>query len=161
LIAVFDTECGPLWISGSKDAIDAVSWTPIEGMVHCGDLDWVLHALDEYFTGKYTRFPGGILFMGIGTMWARNPQVSRPFINSQKILAAIEQIPFGKTMAYFEVAAAIGNPGAARSVGSVCRSNPIPILIPCHRVVGRASLGGYTPGIYLKEFLLKHEGGIG
>jgi methylated-DNA-[protein]-cysteine S-methyltransferase len=158
LIAVLETKCGPLWISGSEEVVDIVSWKPIEGMNHSGELDWVLRALDDYFQGKLTRFPGSLLFMGVGTMWVRKPQSASPFVNSQKILAAIEQIPYGKTIAYSEVASAIGKPGAARAVGAVCRSNPIPILIPCHRVVGQTSLGGYTPGIHLKQFLLRLEG---
>jgi methylated-DNA-[protein]-cysteine S-methyltransferase len=81
-------------------------------------------------------------------------------VNSQRILNVIEKIPYGTTMTYAEVAASAGKPGAARAVGAVCRSNPIPILVPCHRVVGHSSLGGYTPDIRLKEYLLRHEGGL-
>jgi methylated-DNA-[protein]-cysteine S-methyltransferase len=120
----------------------------------------MLKTLDTYFMGKLSRFPGGLLFMGVGTLWVRTPQISRPFVSSQQMLSAIEQIPYGTTMTYSDVASTAGKPGAARAVGAVCRSNPIPMLIPCHRVVGRNSLGGYTPGIHLKEFLLKHEGSL-
>ena len=158
MIAAFETACGPLWISGSTDIIDGVSWNSLDGMRHHGELDWMLKALESYFMGKLSRFPGGLLFMGIGTLWVRMPRISHPFVGSQKILQAIEQIPFGTTMTYSDVASSAGKPGAARAVGAVCRSNPIPILIPCHRVVGKSSLGGYTPGIHLKEFLLTQEG---
>ena len=96
--------------------------------------------------------------MGIGTLWIRRPIDSQPFMSSQHMLAAIGRIPYGKTMSYSSVASFAGKPGAARAVGAVCRSNPLPVLIPCHRVVGYNSLGGYTPGIHLKEMLLKHEG---
>ncbi len=160
MIAAFETARGPLWISGSTDTVDGISWNPLDGMKHHGELDWMLKALDSYFLGKISRFPGGLLFMGIGTLWVRTPQISRPFVSSQQILSAIEQIPYGTTKTYSDVASTAGKPGAARAVGAVCRSNPIPILIPCHRVVGQRSLGGYTPGIHLKEFLLKHEGSL-
>jgi methylated-DNA-[protein]-cysteine S-methyltransferase len=158
VIAQIETPCGPLWISGGKDSVDTISWSPLEGLRHLGELDWVLHALDSYFSGDLQSFPGGILFMGIGTLWIRRPVDSLPFMSSQHMLAAIGRIPYGKTMSYSSVASSAGKPGAARAVGAVCRSNPLPVLIPCHRVVGYNSLGGYTPGIHLKEMLLKHEG---
>ncbi len=138
--------------------MNAVSWNHLDGPVHHGELDWVLKAFDDYFTGKLLSFPGGVLFMGIGTLWVRTPIDSPPFIGSQQILAAIGKIPYGMTMSYSEVASSAGKPGAARAVGAVCRSNPLPILIPCHRVVGKSSLGGYTPNIRLKEILLRLEG---
>ena len=160
MIATFDTACGPLWISGGKEAVEAVSWNALEGAPHQGDLDWVLSAFDAYFKGRTKSFPGTLLFMGPGTLWVRTPQNSQPLVSSQHILNVIEKIPYGTTMTYAEVAVSSGRPGAARAVGAVCRSNPIPILVPCHRVVGHLSLGGYTPGIHLKEYLLKHEGGL-
>jgi len=140
--------------------VDAVSWSPLEGTDHQGELDWVLTPVHDYFTGKLTSFPGNILFMGIGSLWVRNPIESRPFVGSQQILAAIARIPYGRTMSYSDVASLAGKPGAARAVGAVCRSNPLPVLIPCHRVVGRNSLGGYTPSARLKEILLRHEGSV-
>jgi O-6-methylguanine DNA methyltransferase len=118
----------------------------------------MLHSLDSYFAGNLQLFPGGLLFMGIGSLWIRRPINSRPFMSSQHMLAAIGRIPYGTTMSYASVASWAGKPGAARAVGAVCRSNPLPVLIPCHRVVGYNSLGGYTPGIHLKERLLKLEG---
>jgi len=161
VIATLESAIGDLWISGSNEAIDAVSWRPLDGIRHQGELDWMLKGLDAYFQGKSRRLPGGLLFMGIGTLWVRCHQVAMPFVNAQRFLAAIEQIPYGSTRSYSEVAASAGNPGAARAVGAVCRSNPLPVLIPCHRVVGRNSLGGYSPGIHLKEILLKLEGSRG
>jgi O-6-methylguanine DNA methyltransferase len=158
VIAQIETPCGPLWISGGKDSVDSISWSPLEGLYHHGDLDWVLHSMDSYFSGDLKLFPGGILFTNKGSLWTRRHIKSTPIMSSQHMLAAIGRIPFGKAMSYASVASAAGKPGAARAVGAVCRSNPLPILIPCHRVVGSDSLGGYTPGVHIKEMLLKHEG---
>ncbi len=157
MIASLDTPCGTVWISGGSEAVDEVSWSPIEGGRHKGDLDWIMYALTAYFDGKAEKFPGGLIFMGPGILWARNCQGVRPLTGSQGILEAISRIPYGSTMTYGNVASNAGKPGAARAVGSVCRSNPLPVIVPCHRVVGVNSLGGYTPGIKIKEFLLEIE----
>lgn len=137
--------------------MDAVSWDPIEGVLHHGELDWVIREVAAYFDGRLKDFPGGILFLGTGILWARHRQDVRPLNGSQRILAAIARIPYGSTLTYGMVASQAGKPGAARAVGAVCRSNPIPVIIPCHRVIGSHSLGGYTPGIWIKERLLKIE----
>lgn len=159
MIASIETACGPLWISGGEDAVDAVSWTPLEGMRHRGELDWILLALDAYFDGRIRQFPGSLFFMGPGVQWTRMQREIRPLLSSQEILSAIAGIPFGSTMTYGEIASRIGKPGAARAVGAVCRSNHLPVIIPCHRVVGARSIGGYSPDIRYKEYLLSLESG--
>jgi methylated-DNA-[protein]-cysteine S-methyltransferase len=69
------------------------------------------------------------------------------------------QIPWGETRSYAEVARALGMPAAARAVGRACGQNPVPIFIPCHRVVGAdGGLGGYSPGLAHKRALLHLEG---
>jgi methylated-DNA-[protein]-cysteine S-methyltransferase len=74
------------------------------------------------------------------------------------VWAALLAIPYGQTRTYGDVAAAIGRPGAARAVGMACRTNPIGLVIPCHRVVGaNGSLTGYAGGLDLKKRLLQHE----
>lgn len=74
-----------------------------------------------------------------------------------KVWAALRRIPFGATRTYADIASEIG--GCARAVGQANRSNPLPILIPCHRVVARNGIGGFTGegGIDTKRFLLNHE----
>ncbi len=101
--------------------------------------------LGEYFAGRRTRFdlplePAGSEFQR--SVWER-----------------LREIPFGSTWSYRELAARVGNAGAARAVGSANGRNPLCILIPCHRVV-RASgdLGGYAGGMERKAFLLGLEG---
>ncbi len=95
--------------------------------------------------------------MGPGVLWTRIPHPLRPLEGSQQFLAAISRIAYGDTMTYGQVAASAGRPGAARAVGAVCRANPLPVLIPCHRVVGAHSIGGYTPDIRIKQSLLRME----
>jgi O-6-methylguanine DNA methyltransferase len=77
---------------------------------------------------------------------------------SRKALLKVKAIPHGKTRTYGQIAASLGNPKAARAVGAANASNPIPIIIPCHRVVGATGLGGYGGGVSLKKKLLSSEG---
>lgn len=67
------------------------------------------------------------------------------------------KIPRGQTRTYGEIAAAIGRPQAVRAVGSACGANPIPLFIPCHRVVAQNGLGGFGSGLPWKRFLLQQE----
>lgn len=76
----------------------------------------------------------------------------------QKVWQALQQIPYGHTMSYGQLAARIGRPKASRAVGMACHCNPLPILIPCHRVLGASgSLTGYAGGLGQKRFLLALE----
>ena len=101
--------------------------------------------LQEYFAGRRRLFdvplrPAGSVFQ-------------------QDVWRALEHIPFGQTRTYAQVAAMIDRPGAARAVGSANAANPIPIIIPCHRVIpASGGIGGYAYGAEMKRFLLKHEG---
>ena len=77
----------------------------------------------------------------------------------RSVWSALEQIPIGETKTYGEVARDLGNPKAMRAVGRGCGTNPIPILIPCHRLVAvRGKIGGFSGGLKWKEALLKREG---
>jgi methylated-DNA-[protein]-cysteine S-methyltransferase len=79
----------------------------------------------------------------------------------QSVWAALQRIPFGQTRSYGELAADLGNPGAARAIGRANATNPICLIIPCHRVIGGdGSLTGYAFGEELKSQLLAHEGVI-
>lgn len=75
----------------------------------------------------------------------------------EKVLNTISEIPYGQTITYSELAKKIGKPGAARAIGGACNKNPFPLLIPCHRVVGTSSIGGFGPGIEYKKRLLLLE----
>lgn len=76
----------------------------------------------------------------------------------QKVWDALCQIPYGQTKSYSEIAALCGNPKACRAVGGACHNNPLLILIPCHRVLGKnGSLTGFGSGLSVKEYLLRLE----
>jgi O-6-methylguanine DNA methyltransferase len=77
----------------------------------------------------------------------------------RKVWSALQEIPAGETKTYGEVAREIGSPKAVRAVGSGCGANPIPVLIPCHRMIAaRGKIGGFSGGLKWKELLLKREG---
>ena len=75
-----------------------------------------------------------------------------------RVWKALLKIPYGETRSYGEIAAACGNRKAARAVGQAVHRNPLPIIVPCHRVVGASNLGGYAGGLSIKRFLLRLEG---
>lgn len=75
----------------------------------------------------------------------------------RKVLEEVRKIPPGETLTYGELARRIGNPRAARAVGRALKRNPLPIVIPCHRVVGTRGIGGYTGGLEIKAKLLMIE----
>jgi methylated-DNA-[protein]-cysteine S-methyltransferase len=112
-------------------------------------LDEVRRELDEYFERRRERFD-------VPVDW----QLSRGFRN--RALKELARIPYGRTITYSELAARAGNPRAQRAAGSACGANPIPIVVPCHRVVRTGgAIGNYGGGPEVKEFLLGLEGALG
>jgi len=111
-------------------------------------LDGVLRELDEYFERRRESFD-------VPLDW----RLSHGFRN--RALKALAGIPYGRTITYSELAARAGNPRAQRAAGSACGANPIPIVVPCHRVVRTGgSIGNYGGGPEVKEFLLGLEGAL-
>jgi methylated-DNA-[protein]-cysteine S-methyltransferase len=109
-------------------------------------LDLVRRELDEYFAGARKAFDLELDFA-----------LMTPF--ARRILAVTARIPFGATSTYGEVATEAGSPGGARAAGGALGSNPIPIVVPCHRVLARdGTLHGYTGGLDRKQRLLELEG---
>lgn len=101
--------------------------------------------LDEYFSGQRRQFDLPLDMHG------------SPF--EMHVWEQLCKISYGQTMSYGDVACAIGNPRAARAVGLAVGKNPLAIIVPCHRVLGRDSkLVGYGGGLWRKAWLLKHEG---
>ena len=87
------------------------------------------------------------------------PLAPRGTAFQQRVWAALRAIPYGETRTYGELAAAIGSPSASRAVGMANHHNPIPIVIPCHRVIGaNGTLTGYAGGLEIKRKLLALEG---
>lgn len=75
-----------------------------------------------------------------------------------RVLNEVKRIPFGRTKTYGDIAASLGKPGSSRAVGGANASNPLPLFIPCHRVLASNGLGGYGPGLPIKIKLLQLEG---
>ena len=76
----------------------------------------------------------------------------------KRVLSALSAVPYGKTASYKEIAEEAGSPSAFRAVGSACNKNKLPIIIPCHRIIGSdGSLTGYAGGLEIKQYLLETE----
>lgn len=110
------------------------------------DDDTVAPQLREYFEGKRRQLDLPLDLRGV-----------TPF--RAEVLRELAKVPYGETTTYTELARAVGNPKAVRAVGSACATNPLPILIPCHRVLrADGALGGYRGGVDAKRYLLQLEG---
>jgi len=107
--------------------------------------DDVARQLDEYFTGRRRHFDVPV-----------DLQLARGF--RRAVLSHLLEIDYGATQSYATVARAAGNPNAVRAVGSACSHNPVPVVVPCHRVVrSDGTMGGYLGGIEAKQVLLALE----
>ena len=109
-------------------------------------LSELITMLDDYFSGEHHKidFPLDLNSMS-------------PF--GEKILMACSKVGYGETVSYGELALRAGSPGASRAVGTVMSKNPLPIVIPCHRVISASgNIGGYTGGLHKKRLLMAIEG---
>ncbi|NEY90978.1 methylated-DNA--[protein]-cysteine S-methyltransferase [Tabrizicola oligotrophica] len=143
-----DTALGRLTLWQSGDRLTGLSWAelPPSGAAPTPLLAEASAQLAAYFAGRLQQFD---LPLDWGT--GLHEQVRR----------AMAAIPFGETLTYGEIAARVGAP--AQSVGQACGANPLPIIIPCHRVLGAKGLGGFSArgGVETKVWLLRHEGAAG
>ena len=113
-----------------------------------GRLDEVRRELDEYFEGRRTEFD-------VPVDWS----LTRGF--GRRVLRETARISYGQVRTYTEVATGAGSPRAVRAAGNALGANPVPIVVPCHRVLRiGGNLGGYGGGLDRKEFLLKLEGAL-
>ena len=109
-------------------------------------LDKAAKALTRYFEGKQKDF-SGLTLDAAGTAFQRS------------VWTALARIPFGETRSYADIAREIGNPKGVRAVGLANGKNPIPIIVPCHRVIGaNGALTGFGGGLPTKKWLLEFEG---
>ena len=119
---------------------------PDPGEAGCAVIGDAAHQLREYFGGERDRFDLPLDFTGVS-----------PF--TRAVLEATAEVPFGRLDTYREIARRVGKPSATRAVGNALGRNPIPVVVPCHRIVrSDASLGGYTGGSHIKQRLLALEG---
>ena len=144
-----DTPIGKLTVVAGGTGIRRVLWdgeAPPEDAVegHSDLLDAAVTQIREYFTGTRTTFD---LPLDLG---------GTPF--QQKVWRELGSIPFGTTISYGEQARRIGRPQAARAVGAANGRNPVPIVLPSHRVIGSTgALTGFGGGLDTKRTLLRHE----
>ncbi len=147
-----DSPVGPLLLRGERDTLHGLHFST-GNKARGADPEWerydepfrrVKRQLGEYFSGKRKVFD-----------LALEPH-GTPFQLS--VLEALLEIPYGETRSYLDIAERIGNPKAVRAVGSANGSNPIAVIIPCHRVIGsNGSLTGFGGGLESKRYLLELE----
>jgi methylated-DNA-[protein]-cysteine S-methyltransferase len=159
----YDSPLGPLTVMVTRRGLVRLSY-PGEGIAAQLDelaervsprileaperTDAVRRQLDEYFEGERRTFEVAIDWRLVGGF-------------AGEVLRATARIPFGSVSSYREVAAEAGSPKAYRAAGNALGSNPIPIVVPCHRVLhAGGGLGGYTGGLDRKRFLLRLEGAL-
>lgn len=162
LVAGLGSPVGPLWLTeedGRLVALDRTCPSPDPARCPPGAISLpgqpvtspLLHAAREqlaaYFAGRLRRFDLPLAPRGT------------PF--QLRVWRALQDIPYGQTCSYSELAAAISSPRACRAVGQANGRNPLMIIIPCHRVIAAGGgLGGYSGGLDIKRFLLRLEAGL-
>lgn len=135
-----DAGLGGLYFEGDARAADAAATLAHDG----APFDGAIAQLVEYFAGRRTAFD--LVLAPEGTPFQR------------RVWAALIEIPFGETRSYGELAQGLGAPSASRAVGAANGQNPIAIIVPCHRVIGKSgALTGFAGGLPRKRFLLEHE----
>jgi methylated-DNA-[protein]-cysteine S-methyltransferase len=134
----------PLDVLKKKDGIQETR-PSLSGL---GTIGILLTELNEYLFGIRKNFSTKINWESMGAF-------------QRKVLSLTAEIPYGQVRTYGELAKELGKPGASRAIGRALGSNPMPIVIPCHRVIGAdGGLRGYTDGIQTKAFLLSLEGHV-
>ncbi len=126
-----------------EELAEAYEVRPGEGTI----LEEAKRELDEYFDERRKTFDVPLAVGGTSFQRA--------------VLAELERIPYGEYRSYKQIAEALGDPKKARAVGRACHTNPLPLFVPCHRVIASdGTLGGYAGGLELKYYLLMMEGAI-
>ena len=159
---VIDSELGPLLAAVTDHGLARVSFDPepereLDELARLAGrrvlrspraLDETRRELDDYFAGRRTAFDLALDMRGLTEFTLR-------------VLSELARVPYGQTATYGELAERAGNPRATRAVGTVMNRNRIPIVLPCHRIVGSSGeLVGYGGGLDRKERLLRLEGAM-
>lgn len=156
IVGSFLSPVGRLWFSIREAGVEELCFSEKEPLIEEGCRDQRLEVwkerliceLSEYFQGRRTEF--SVPLNPSGTQFQK------------QVWKALREIPYGETRSYKEIAEVIGNPKACRAVGMANHKNPLPILVPCHRVIGSdGSLTGYAGGLEIKKKLLCLERGRG
>ena len=143
---VIQSPVGPLTLTGTEDALTRLSFGG--GQAGAGSpspaLELAARELEEYFAGVRREFTVPLAPEGTAFQLA--------------VWRALRETPSGATASYRDIAVRLGKPGGAVAVGQANSRNPIPIIIPCHRIIGAGGqLVGYTGGLEIKRFLLRLE----
>ncbi|NNC77386.1 MAG: methylated-DNA--[protein]-cysteine S-methyltransferase [Woeseiaceae bacterium] len=148
----FDTPIGELLLAGDDEALTMIGF-PQGKMRREPEPDWIfnekpfanaIRQLNEYFAGERTTFDLPLRLSGTEFQLL--------------VLEELQRIPYGETTSYGNIASRIGRPKAVRAVGAANGRNPIPIIVPCHRVIGAGGdLTGFGGGLGTKEALLRLE----
>lgn len=144
---LIDSPIGPLTLSGTETALTKLTFGDVRQAGTCSApvLEQAARELSEYFSGTRRDFTVPLAPEGSDFQ--------------QKVWAALRSVPYGTTASYKDIAVQTGKPGAAVAVGQANSKNPIPIIIPCHRIIGtNGKLTGYTGGLHIKKALLRLEG---
>jgi methylated-DNA-[protein]-cysteine S-methyltransferase len=150
-----DTPVGPIGVETTSFGVHAIEYSAEPGAHDTAADRGIARQLDDWFRGRRRDFELELDLDGHDL----------PPLAGHVYAVLGKEVPWGETVAYGELAAMVGRPGAARAVGSIMRRNPVPFVIPCHRVVGaNGRLGGYGGGLTtggsleIKRWLLAHEG---
>jgi methylated-DNA-[protein]-cysteine S-methyltransferase len=158
VFCLMDTPLGPLWLFLTNRGLTGLKFVGEGPVSLLADdslplrlmpfIETARRGLDAYFNGVPTDFADLTLA----------PQ-GTPF--QRRVWRQLRRIPYGSTISYGELARRVGNPKASRAVGQATGANPIPLIVPCHRVIAAdGSLGGYSAGPDRKRWLLRHEGAM-
>lgn len=140
---------GRVWVACDGDRITQVSFAPLieRGAPIPGLLAEALRQVGYYFLNGQARFD--------------LPMRTEGTAFQQRVWGLLNTIPPGQVITYQQLAERLGGTAIARAVGNTCGANPLPILVPCHRVIGsNGSLTGYVGELWRKQWLLKHEGAL-
>ena len=148
-MAQLSTPIGVVTVAATESAVVSVEFAgadeaPVDDVTPTGVLAVAVAQLEEYFAGLRTAFDLPIDVDGTDFQRAA--------------WTVLSQIPLGETISYGEQARRMGRPAAVRAVGAANGRNPVPVIVPCHRVIGaNGSLTGFAGGIEIKTWLLEHE----
>lgn len=148
-VVAVDSPVGKVFLESDGAGITRVSFDTLTGKRgrQPAVLSEAARQLEQYFKGRRKSFD--LPLQRAGTRFQR------------LVWAAIADIPHGRTRTYGEIGARIGGRAIGRTVGLACASNPLPILVPCHRVIASDGLlTGYVGGLWRKRWLLEHEGAL-
>jgi methylated-DNA-[protein]-cysteine S-methyltransferase len=152
-----ETPLGPMWFSFTERGLAALEFAGDGPVSLLSDDSLPPHLLPLV---QAVRRELSTYFAGVSPDFAALTLDPRGTPFQLRVWGELRRIPWGQTISYGELARRVGNPKASRAVGQANAVNPIPLIIPCHRVIaGDGSLGGYSSGPDRKRWLLRHEGG--